>query len=219
MPEQWNKYAATVARRHGKAGREIRPKTVTIDIHSHVAVPAAAKFVEPHLDRATVPLAHFANAETKALSQTQEADIRARSGHDHRLADLDAMGIDIQMIAPPPPQCYYTVPLDIAVKATQIVNDGIAEFCSVKPDRLKAFGAVPMTDGTEAARELDRCIKKLGFTRRGSLNQCCRKRVVGSGLRAVLAKSRTTRRAGDDPSQRLHRGIATDAVLFQQCHR
>ena len=164
MPEQWNKYAPTAARRHGKAGREIRPKTVTIDIHSHVAVPAAAKFVEPHLDRATVPLAHFANAETKALSQKQEADIRARSGHDHRLADLDAMGIDIQMIAPPPPQCYYTVPLDIAVKATQIVNDGIAEFCSVKPDRLKAFGAVPMTDGTEAARELDRCIKKLGFT-------------------------------------------------------
>jgi aminocarboxymuconate-semialdehyde decarboxylase len=164
MPEQWNKYAATVARRHGKAGREIRPKTVTIDIHSHVAVPAAAKFVEPHLDWATVPLAHFANAETKALSQKQEADIRARSSHDHRLADLDAMGIDIQIIAPPPPQCYYTVPLDIAVKATQIVNDGIAEFCAVKPDRLKGFGAVPMTDGAEATRELERCIKKLGFT-------------------------------------------------------
>ena len=164
MPEQWNKYAPTVARRHGKAGREIRPKTVTIDIHSHVAVPAAAKFVEPHLDWATVPLAHFANAETKALSEKQEADIRARSSHDHRLADLDAMGIDIQIIAPPPPQCYYTVPLDIAVKATQIVNDGIAEFCAVKPDRLKGFGAVPMTNGAEAARELERCIKKLGFT-------------------------------------------------------
>ena len=164
MPEQWNKYAPTAARRHGKAGREIRPKTVTIDIHSHVAVPAAAKFVEPYLDWATVPLAHFANAETKALSQKQEADIRARSSRDHRLADLDAMGIDVQMIAPPPPQCYYTVPLDIAVKATQIVNDGIAEFCSVKPARLKGFGAVPMTDGAEAARELERCIKKLGFT-------------------------------------------------------
>ena len=164
MPEQWNKYAPTVARRHGKAGREIRPKTVTIDIHSHVAVPAAAKFVEPHLDWATVPLAHFANAETKALSEKQEADIRARSSHNHRLADLDAMGIDIQIIAPPPPQCYYTVPLDIAVKATQIVNDGIAEFCAVKPDRLKGFGAVPMTNGAEAARELERCTKKLSFT-------------------------------------------------------
>jgi aminocarboxymuconate-semialdehyde decarboxylase len=164
MPEQWNKYAPSAARRHGKPGREARPKSVTIDIHSHVAVPAAAKFVEPHLDWATIPLAHFANAETKTLSQKQEADIRARIGHDQRLADLDAMGIDIQMIAPPPPQCYYTVPLDIAVKATQIVNDGIAEFCAVKPDRFKGFGSVPMTDGGEAAKELERCVRTLGFT-------------------------------------------------------
>jgi aminocarboxymuconate-semialdehyde decarboxylase len=164
MSGQWNKYAPTAARRHGRPGRELRPDSITIDIHSHVAVPTAAKFVEPYLDWTTIPLAHFANAETKALSQKQEADIRTRIGHDHRLADLDAMGIDVQIITPPPPQCYYTVPLDIAVKAMQIVNDGIAEFCAVKPDRLKGFGAVPMTDGTEAARELERCVKQLGFT-------------------------------------------------------
>jgi aminocarboxymuconate-semialdehyde decarboxylase len=164
MPSQWNKYAPTAARRHGKPGREVRPNSVTIDIHSHVGVPEAAKFVEPHLDGATIPLAHFANAETRALSQKQEADIRERSGHEHRLADLDAMAIDVQMIAPPPAQCYYTVPLDIAVKATRMVNDGIAEFCAVKPGRLKGFGAVPLTDGNEAANELERCVKKLGFT-------------------------------------------------------
>jgi aminocarboxymuconate-semialdehyde decarboxylase len=164
MPQQWNKYAPTAARSHGKPGRETRPKSITIDIHSHVAVPAAAKFVEPHLDWSTIPLAHFANAETRALGQKQEADIRERAGHDHRLADLDAMGIDVQLIAPPPPQCYYTVPLEIAVKATQMVNDGIAEFCAVKPDRLKGFGTVPMTDGQEAAKELERCVKQLGFT-------------------------------------------------------
>jgi aminocarboxymuconate-semialdehyde decarboxylase len=164
MAQQWNKYGPTAARRHGKPGRETRPKNVTIDVHSHVGVPAAAKFVEPHLDLSTIPLAHFSNAETKALNQKQEADIRERVGHQHRLADLDAMGIDVQMIAPPPPQCYYTVPLDISVKATQIVNDGVAEFCAKAPDRFKGFGSVPMTDGNEAAIELERCVKKLGFT-------------------------------------------------------
>jgi aminocarboxymuconate-semialdehyde decarboxylase len=164
MPERWNKYMPTAARQHGRPGRELRPKSITVDIRSHVAVPAAAKFVEPYLDWATIPLAHFANAETRALSQKQEADIRARAGHDHRLADLDAMGIDVQIIAPPPPQCYYTVPLEIAVKATQMVNDGIAEFCAVKSERLKGFGAVPMVDGLEAAKELERCIRKLGFS-------------------------------------------------------
>jgi aminocarboxymuconate-semialdehyde decarboxylase len=164
MTEQWNKYGPTAARSRGKPGRELRPRSVTIDIHAHVAVPEAAQFVAPYLDMASVPLAHFATPETKALSQKQEADIRSRRDHEHRLADLDAMAIDIQMIAPPPLQCYYTVPLDVAVKAARIVNDGIAEFCAVKPDRLKGFGTVPMPDGHEAATELERCVRQLGFS-------------------------------------------------------
>jgi len=163
MPELWNKYGPTAARRHGRPGREARPESVTVDIHSHVGVPEAAKFVEPYLDWSTIPLAHFATPETKALSQKQEADIAARRDHAHRLADLDAMAIDVQMIAPPPLQCYYTVPLDIAVNAAHIVNDGIAEFCGKYPDRLKGFGSVPMPDGNEAAKELERCVLKLGF--------------------------------------------------------
>ncbi len=163
MPDQWNKYERTAARRHGKPGRELRPKSVTIDVHSHVGVPQAAKFVEPHLDGSTTPLGHFATPETKALSAKQEADISSRAGVKQRLADLDAMGVDIQFVAPPPLQCYYTVPLDIAVMAAQIVNDGVAAFCAQKPDRLKPLCSVPMPDANEAASELERCVKKLAF--------------------------------------------------------
>ena len=163
MPEQWNRYERTAARRHGKSGRELRPQSVTVDVHSHVGVPAAAAFVAPHLNWASIPLANFATPETKALTAKQEADIGGRAGVERRLADLDAMGIDIQMIAPPPPQCYYTVPLDIAVRATLMVNDGIAAFCAQKSDRLKPFCSVPMIDGNEAAKELERCVTKLGF--------------------------------------------------------
>ena len=38
-----NRYGPTAARKQGKPGREIRPKSTTIDIHSHVGVPAAAR--------------------------------------------------------------------------------------------------------------------------------------------------------------------------------
>ena len=128
---QWNKYAPTAARKHGRPGRENRPKSTTIDIHSHVAIPQAAAFVQPHLDMATVPLAHFATDGTRALSRKQEEDIRARiTRYDERLIDMDAMGIDVQLVMPPPIQCYYTVPL---------------------------------VDGGEAARELERCMKSLGM--------------------------------------------------------
>ena len=164
MTELWSKYAPTAARRHGRPGREIRPQSTTVDIHSHVAVPSAAAFVEPHLDPAAIPLSHFADAETRALSRKQEEDIRARiTGYDERLADLDAMGIDMQLVMPPPNQCYYSVPLDIAVQASRMVNDGLAEYVSRRPDRFVALGGVPLAHGGEAAAELERCVRALGM--------------------------------------------------------
>ena len=114
---QWSKYEPTAARKHGRPGREIRPRSVTIDVHSHVAIPRAAEFAKPHLAANAMPLVTFANAETKAVNQKQEADISSRASLEQRLAHLDAMGLDMQVIKPPPPQCYYAVPLDIAVKA------------------------------------------------------------------------------------------------------
>jgi aminocarboxymuconate-semialdehyde decarboxylase len=164
MSQIWNKYANTAARPHLRPGRELRPSSTTIDIHSHVAIPAAAAFVAPHLDAATVPLVHFADATTKALNQKQEQDIRARiTGYDERLRELDGMGIDMQLVLPSPPQCYYTVPLDIGVKAARMINDGLAEYVARKPDRFVALGTVPLMNGSEAARELERCMKTLGM--------------------------------------------------------
>lgn len=164
MANVWNKYAATAARKHGKPGRDIRPRSITIDIHSHAAVPQAAAFVKPHLDPTSIPLAHFASADTKELNQRQESDIRSRmTAYDERLADLDRMGVDKQLVMPPPPQCYHTLPADIAVPAARMVNDGIAEYCAHHSDRLIPCGTVPLQDGHEAAMELERCIKTLRF--------------------------------------------------------
>jgi aminocarboxymuconate-semialdehyde decarboxylase len=164
MTTQWNKYAPTAARKHGRPGREVRPQSTTIDMHAHVAIPQVAAFVTPHLDMATVPLAHFATDETRALSRKQEEEIRARiTGYDERLADLDTMGIDVQLVMPPPIQCYYTVPIEIAVAAARMINDGLAEYVARKPDRFVALGTVPLLDGGEAARELERCMKSLGM--------------------------------------------------------
>src|SRR5262249_7010335 len=159
-----NHYGATAARTHGKPGREVRPKSITIDIHSHVAVPAAAEFIKPHLDLATIPLGRFATPDTKALNQKQEADRRSRiTQYDERLKDMDAMGVDLQLVMPPPPQCYFTVPIEFAAPAIRMINDGIAEYVSRKPDRFVALGTVPLQDGAEAAKELERGMKSLGF--------------------------------------------------------
>ena len=65
MTEETNHYGATAARAHGRPGRELRPRSVTIDMHSHVLVPEAAALVAPHVDLSTVPLAHFATEATR----------------------------------------------------------------------------------------------------------------------------------------------------------
>ncbi len=165
MPHDWNRYGPTAARPPGaKPGRATRPQSMTIDIHSHIAILQAAELVKPHLDPATIPLINFATPQTKALNARQDSDRRGlMTGHDQRLADLDAMGIDLQLVMCPPPQCYYTVPLDIAVKAARIINDGVAAYVAATPDRFVALGTVPLPDGNEAARELERCMTQLGF--------------------------------------------------------
>jgi aminocarboxymuconate-semialdehyde decarboxylase len=165
MPQDWNRYGPTAARPPGATpGRAMRPQSITIDIHSHIAIPQAAEFVKPHLDPATIPLINFATPQTKALNARQDSDRRGlMTGHEERLADLDAMGIDLQLVMCPPPQCYYTVPLNTAVKAARIINDGVAAYVAARPDRFVALGTVPMPDGNEAARELERCMTQLGF--------------------------------------------------------
>ena len=160
----WNKYALTAARKHGKPGREARPKSITIDAHTHIAVPRAAEYIKPHLDVSTIPLEHFASAETKEIHAKQEADIRSRmTTYNERFTDMDKMGVDMQLVMPPPAQCYHTVALEYAVPAARMVNDGIAEFVFKHPDRLIPTGTVPMQDGPEAAKELERCMKQLKF--------------------------------------------------------
>ena len=162
--KNWSRYGATAGRTAGPPGRKIRPKTTTVDIHAHVIVPAAKDYVRPHMDWSKVSLAHFATPETKAIAHQQDLD-RSPRMHDVklRLADMDEMGVDIQVLSPSPFQCYYTLPIDIADKATRLVNDGIAEHVALRPDRLIPLGAVPLQDGAAAAVELRRCMTQLGF--------------------------------------------------------
>ena len=164
MTEHTNHYGATAARPHGRPGRETRPDSITIDMHSHVLVPEAAALMQPHVDLSLVPLWHFSTPDTQALNRKQDADRRPNMlDMDVRLADMDAAGIDLQVIMPPPPQCNYAVPLDIGVQAARIINKGMADFVARRPSRFTALGTVPMQDGRAAADELERGMREHGL--------------------------------------------------------
>jgi aminocarboxymuconate-semialdehyde decarboxylase len=164
MAERYSKYADTAARKHGKPGREIRPKSTTIDIHAHILLPKAAQFAGPHLTPEADMLGKFSSAETREVQKLQGSNrYEVSTQLDQRLKDMDGMGVDMQLIMSPPGQCYYTLPLDLQVKAAHLVNEGIAEYVARKPDRFVALGSVPMVDGNEAAKELERMMRTYGF--------------------------------------------------------
>ena len=107
MSDKKNRYGRTAARIHDADGRARRPASPTIDIHAHIVVPQAAALAQPHIDITRIPLAHFADAATREINAQQESDIReVMTTIDRRLSDLDRMGIDIQVVAPAPNQCY-----------------------------------------------------------------------------------------------------------------
>lgn len=158
-----NRYGPTAARPRPNGLQRLSSKTV--DSHAHVAVPAAGKYMAPYVDVMKMPLARFANAATNAINAKQEGDRGPVTMVDveDRLRVLDAQGIDIQIVAPPPPQCYYFSPIEHAVAGTRILNDGIADWVGKHPDRLMGLGSVPLQDPAEAVTELERCMNDLGM--------------------------------------------------------
>lgn len=164
MAKGMNRYGPTAARAHGRPGREVRPRSLTLDIHSHVAVPEAMELLGPHLDWSTVPLAHFATGETKAINAAQEGERRTvMTELSARLADLDAMGLDMQLVMPPPPYCTYSVREDVAAEATRIINEGIAAFCARQPDRFVGLGSATLQAPAAAVEQLRQAMGPLGL--------------------------------------------------------
>lgn len=162
LGDDLNRYGPTAARPADRGHRRL--ETTTVDLHAHVAVPEAAKFVQPHMDLSRIAMVRFSNEETKQINLKQDQD-RAitMTDMDDRLKVLDAMGIDIQVVAPPPFQCYYTVDAEIAVKANAMVNDGVAAFVARRPDRFAGLGTVAMQAPDAAVAELTRAVRDLGL--------------------------------------------------------
>ena len=156
MIDRKNRYGRTAARIDDADGRARRPASTTIDIHAHIVVPQAAAHAKPHIDHASAPLARFSDAVSREVNAQQVKDVEnVMTTIDRRLRDLDAMGIDIQVVAPAPGQNYYSLDARVAEVAHRLANDGVAEYCARKPDRFLGLGVVSLQEPELAVRELD----------------------------------------------------------------
>ncbi|WP_121711785.1 amidohydrolase family protein [Streptomyces sp. E5N91] len=84
---------------------------------------------------------------------------------EHRLPDMDAHGIDIQILSLSVPGIQADTDTDAgaAVDNAQFANDFLAQTIARHPTRFRGFAALPLQDPAAAVTELQRCVEQLGF--------------------------------------------------------
>ena len=82
---------------------------------------------------------------------------------DHqRLDHMDSLGVRMQILSYTTPVTDQ-VPREEAIRICRMANDQLAARVREHPDRYRAMATLPMADPEEAARELERTVKELGF--------------------------------------------------------
>jgi len=79
-----------------------------------------------------------------------------------RLAEMDAAGIDVQVLSHAAPSVQKLDP-ETAVRLARAANDRLHETVRAHPERFAGFATLPTPDPQAAADELERAVTRLGF--------------------------------------------------------
>ncbi|GAA4049973.1 amidohydrolase family protein [Nonomuraea soli] len=124
-----------------------------IDVHTHYVPQGWPELGWPGAPRLRV------DSEREAMIVVNDQDFR-KVGHEcwdpaRRLDDMDADGVDRQVVSPTPVFFGYDRPAAQGVRISKIFNDLALDICS--DERLIPFCQVPLQDVELAVEELERC--------------------------------------------------------------
>ncbi len=83
--------------------------------------------------------------------------------NDQRLATMDEAGIEIAVLSQTAPGVQQERDTTFATKSARQNNDFLAEAMRKYPNRYRGFACVALQDPRAACKELERCVKELGF--------------------------------------------------------
>jgi len=142
-------------------------RTLTIDLHCHAIVPQVEELVRNRSEKQAEPglqlrnqgaaSVEYNNAQMLPEAYPRLTDVR------RRLQDMDAMGVDIQVVSPTSTQHYYWADVDLAREIVRTTNERIAAMCAEHPDRLVALGNIALQHAELSVEQLDHCIGRLGM--------------------------------------------------------
>ena len=145
-------------------GRPKRP--FAIDVHAHISDPMVGKFIREKSGRTGGGFVTTSGVNKAMIAaQKRHMDYVRERQRDIplRLRELDAMGIDMQVISSSPAAGCYWADGKTGLEMAAHNNDLIAETVAKYPDRFVGVGTVPMQDATLAVKELRRCVLELNL--------------------------------------------------------
>lgn len=136
-----------------------------VDVHAHLAVPAAAELAAaaPGFAAELAAERDAHSAESLAMNQAQLAELgRKLTDVSARLAEMDAQGVDVQAVSPMPMH-HYWADEELAAELTRVKNHAITEHCAAAPTRLLGIATVPLQHPALAADVLEHVVTELGM--------------------------------------------------------
>ena len=92
-----------------------------------------------------------------------EVKDRVMDLHGRRIRLMDEHGIEMMLLSLNAPAVQAIPDPKKANEIARKANDYLAEQVAKRPDRFQALAALPMQDPDMATRELERCVKQMGF--------------------------------------------------------
>jgi len=144
-------------------GRRLR----TIDVHAHTVAPAVERLVADSAQKQAEPELRLRTMGAASVDYNAKHMLpRAAAPLGDlpvRLAAMDRMGVDIQVISPQPTQYYYWADHDLAREVVSAQNEHIAGICAQYPERLVGLGTLALQHPELAVTQLEHAVKQLGL--------------------------------------------------------
>ena len=137
-----------------------------LDAHAHALIPAieAAVAGQPGAEEARALGLRRDGAPSAAVTRQMVADrIPALTDPATRLADMDAAGVDVQLVSPSPGHYHYWADPGLAREVTQAAGEGIAALVARHPDRLLGLGLVPLQHPADCQAALEHAVTGCGL--------------------------------------------------------
>jgi aminocarboxymuconate-semialdehyde decarboxylase len=137
----------------------------TIDVHAHILTQETMQLIAKEAPK-LAPVLKDSSADPTVLTVAgvpYTPFIRGGWDIETRLKDMEASGVDVQVLSATPQTYYYDQEASAAAAAAAIQNEQIAKHVKDHPTRFMGIATLPMQAPEKAAAELRRGIQELGL--------------------------------------------------------